>query len=815
MAVAAVGRTDLFRWLHACRRRLTAGTPAIRWSMMLALLGPSVVASAGPLPAAGIEPPKQTNLSPRSAPPATVDGLIASLARIGSGGPRTFGTSAGNLPPQLNDEIIWSPDGRMVAVLTHRADLERNLNEFTLNLFKAEDLLMSSKREEIARLSSSSVRPAIENVRWMNSHALAFLGERPNELHQVFTVDIRSRNLSRRTEAALSIRSFDISSDGSVIVYATDGMLDATRQKARKEKGFTLPEDASLPILLAGKYDDPSITSKKAIELWVARTGMAPTRYDPPCRNFGVLPTDEVRPNGFVVSPMGDRLLLRCRPKVPPVEWRRYRDGRGSFNADQAQQWLAVDLQTMQASPLMNAPIPPSGEHTYYGFGPTYDGKIFWSPDGKSVVVANAWLPVGKIPSKEIAQPASKLFSVEVDLASGAMTLVTALDENQSWTRVLFWDQTTNAITLEQPQRTTFRKVAGSWVPTPGENAPPILAIEQGLNIPPRVVATDPMTGRKATVFDPTPDLFAKQRFGAVTLLKEWDLGGGRKKYATLYWPPNYVRGKRYPVVFQGHGGTKNEFWPVGSLQSRRHAAQPLANAGIFVVQYSEGAPGWDQANFDTYGPTFAQLEGLIDLLDRSGLIDRSLVGLSGFSTDYAFFLHFMTQSRYPIAAATLGEGVSYSYFDYLFKVVGSPWRAAEGVNGGLPWGAGRATWLDRAPGFTLDRITAAVQFEACMAEEGDFPGQNITMLPAVWEHYSGLRLLGRPTELVLLPEAQHAHLNKPWMTFKSQQSAVDWFRFWLQGQERTQACDPCQESSTELGEQYKRWRAMRDRLRN
>lgn len=790
------------------KRTNSRGVIALLISILAASFSSQSVAVDRDASSATVRPPEQTSLSSASAPPATVPELIKSLTYLGSGAAPDV--TRKNLPPQINDQIIWSPDGRLVAVVTYRGDLARNQNEYTLRLFKAENLLSKPEAEVIATLSSSSLRPAIQNVRWMNPQTLAFLGEMPGELPQVYAVDIVSRQLSRRTQATATILSFDISSDGSVVVYATEGAPDLTLQTNRKQKGFALPDDASLPVLLAGRFDDPSIISKKSLDLWILRVGSAGSRYNPPCRQFGVDMRGAVRPNVFMVSPRGDQLLLRCAPEKVVDNWSRYRANDPSFDAQRAQQWLSVNLQTKAVRPLIDAPIPPSGEQTLFGYGPTYDGKVFWSPDGRSVIVANAWLPLTK--ASERLQTPSPLFSVEVDLATGALTEVTRVNgDDDGWTRVQFWNPATDTITLEEPQRRMLRKADGRWIQDTVEDASPILAIEQGLNSPPRIVATNPKTGRKDTVLDPTPDLFSKQHFGIVTLLKEWNHAGGRRTYATLYWPPNYESGKRYPVVFQAHGGTSDKFRPYGDLE-RRQAAQPLVNAGIFVVQYSEGAPGWDQLDFSTYGPTlFAQLEDLIDLLDRSGLIDRTLVGVSGASTDYAVFLQFMSHSRYPVVAATLAEGATFSYADYLFKLVGSPWRQSwEKFNGGLPWGSGRRTWLERAPGFNMERINAAVQFEACLSEEGDFPGQYMTPLVGMWEHYSGLRLLGRPTELVLLPEAQHLNLNKPWMKFKSQQSAVDWLRFWLQGYERTNVCAECQESQTELREQFKRWRVMR-----
>src|SRR5439155_24912150 len=111
-------------------------------------------------------------------------------------------------------------------------------------------------------------------------------------------------------------------------------------------------------------------------------------------------------------------------------------------------------------------------------------------------------------------------------------------------------------------------------------------------------------------------------------------------------------------------------------------------------------------------------------------------------------------------------------------------------INGGAPWGKALDLWRERAPGFNLDRVTAPLRLEAIG-------------LPAVleeWEPYAGLLLQHKPVELFVIPEGTHL-LVKPWERLASSQSNVDWFRFWLKGEE-----DP----DTAKAEQYARWRELR-----
>jgi dipeptidyl aminopeptidase/acylaminoacyl peptidase len=180
-----------------------------------------------------------------------------------------------------------------------------------------------------------------------------------------------------------------------------------------------------------------------------------------------------------------------------------------------------------------------------------------------------------------------------------------------------------------------------------------------------------------------------------------------------------------------------------------------------------------------------AVLEAAIDTLDARGLIDRGKVGMQGFSRTCFYTLYFLTHSSFPIAAADITDGVDYNYFQTLAFVDND-----DKINGGPPWGPTHAAWVERTSGFRLDRVTAPLRVTAI---------QPYSLLQE-WEPYVGLLLQHKPVELVYLPDGAHV-LVKPWERLTSQQGAVDWWRFWLQGYE-----DP----NPTKADQYARWRQLR-----
>jgi len=186
-----------------------------------------------------------------------------------------------------------------------------------------------------------------------------------------------------------------------------------------------------------------------------------------------------------------------------------------------------------------------------------------------------------------------------------------------------------------------------------------------------------------------------------------------------------------------------------------------------------------------------ASYDGAVDYLDRRGLIDRNRVGIIGFSHTYWHVTYALTHSKHHFAAAAIADGFDGSYFQYVAFSNADPGSAGvdEHVYGGAPFGKSLSQWLKQSPAFLMDRIEAPLRIQTL------YPAS----LLSDWHWYSGLSRLGRPVEMIYIPEGTHI-LEKPWDRMISQQGNVDWFCFWLKGEEDP---DPTK------AEQYKRWREL------
>jgi len=97
---------------------------------------------------------------------------------------------------------------------------------------------------------------------------------------------------------------------------------------------------------------------------------------------------------------------------------------------------------------------------------------------------------------------------------------------------------------------------------------------------------------------------------------------------------------------------------------------------------------------------------------------------------------------------------------------------------------------LANSPGFNIDQVSAPVRIE--------YYGPHAFL--GGWQWYSISSLLGKPVDFIWIPRGTHL-LVKPWERLTSQQGNVDWFCFWLKGEEDA---DPTK------AEQARRWRELK-----
>jgi hypothetical protein len=86
-----------------------------------------------------------------------------------------------------------------------------------------------------------------------------------------------------------------------------------------------------------------------------------------------------------------------------------------------------------------------------------------------------------------------------------------------------------------------------------------------------------------------------------------------------------------------------------------------------------------------------------------------------------------------------------------------------EGVNGGSPFGEGLKLWVERSPEFGLEKIQTPLRIVS--------ENRGVTLIDYPW--YSASVRLGKPVEMVIMPDGEH-YLRKPWERMIDSQGNVD-----------------------------------------
>ncbi len=730
-----------------------------------------------------------------------------------------FGSSTSD-----DDLFAFSPDHRFFAVLTEHGRLDLNRPESILRVYGSEDIIGILKEGQSTREPSpvweirrSTYRhgPIVTRVRWLrDSSGVAFLAKTASGKNQLLLADLRTKVIHPLTGDDQYVTSFDIRTQHDFVYTA---LTQPSPQPVPSLRGSAIIGTGRDLFSLMFPEDSRNPENSFRSELWAVVSGRRFKLKDPAS---GRALTTYWNGKELSLSPDGQSVVTVLPLDVVPAEWEklyppppppfhagsnRVRAGRQDLEDPLGsllvEEYVLIDLRSGKIQSVVGA---PSAASAGWWAGPSAD----WSSDGQFVALSGVFVHAAPKQTNSTSRPCAAVIEIR-SLQSTCLEPVygVAEDDNLKWhysMKVRFVPGSNTRVTIDslwpgdQTRSTTYTRGSGTdWrLDTSGTDEskqyPFALSIKQSLNDPAVLLATENSTGVSRVIWDPNPQL-RDVALGEVSVFR-WKDRSGHDDIGGLFKPPDYVPGRRYPLVIQNHGFIEDQFIPSGAFPTA-FAGQELAALGMLVLQVRGDACPIDTLNTSEEAPcAAATYEAAANELVKAGIADPDKLGIIGFSRTCYYVLEELTAGTMHFKAAAITDGVDYGYPFYLQSLdsAGNLFKEeADVIIGAPPFGEGLTQWLKRSPGFKMDRVETPLQVVAL---------DHHTSLMLMWEPYAALRYLRKPVDLIVIPDSEHVMTN-PRERMISQGGTVDWFRFWLKGEEDP---DPTK------AEQYKRWRGLR-----
>lgn len=707
---------------------------------------------------------------------------------------------------QAPDAVLFSPDRARFLIHTRRGDIARNANVERILVFevKAVEAYLASQGasapqgQVLAEVLVQEDSNELTSITWIDARSVGFLAEGNNDVLQVFTADLATGAARQVTSSKNGVASFAIAGD-ALLFYSYREALAALVQPV----GDQIISTVIVP-------PDPT---DEAVELFESSlsSGVA-RRIDLPAARVSA------QYRTIWMSPSGRYAVVLAPALAAPNHWTAYRAGAeesrytGEPTVAEADsltallssklRYVVVDLERRETRPLLDA---PSGSIAQT-FGPT---EVYWRDDERSVIVSHTYLPLNVADDLERARRASGPAIAEVDLRSGAAAAIAWEPPAGSLTggdwrgliRSVEWDRSSSTLHVQRQTKSGtssheyFRKARSRWRHVAEPRSPSremrlSVDVQQSLGERPKLYAA---AKTAKVLFDPNPGAHTFA-FGRVEAWN-WTDDNALPWRGGLVYPTGYVAGRKYPLVLQTHGFRPDRFLLDGPADDvgTAFAAQALANAGFVVLQASESPAAVTNDERESRLVAQGWRAAIRELVAR-GLVDPQSVGIVAFSRTCMHAIRFLADFPEVAAAVTLADGPWWGYGNQAL-LTNYPKSMVDEVlrtTGGKPDPHHLQEWFDAQPLYKLPDSRAAVRIEA----------MGPASAAALWETLAVLQDRGRPVDMIYFPKGSH-NLMKPVERIGSQEGNVDWFRFWLKGEE---------DAEPRKAAQYKRWRRLRDR---
>lgn len=754
--------------------------------------------------------------------------------------PRYVEPTSLNMDPKV---ASYSPDGKYVALVTSRAELDSGINRYSVWIYKTDQLLNAAKSGKLLSVDKGNEAFFIETndyayvyeghhqlpvrrFKWIEgSKYLAFIGAVEGDAGDVYIYKMDDKKLQKVTDALGAVEDYSISFSNKTIVYLARNIRKCTVAFPGAEKIGRLAFPAHTGMCNHTAFEQRYPYQRFQIYKTTLGDEKAAAELSGEFTWIPAMPQLTLSPDGRWAT------VVAAPHSKAPIHWRRFfttakgadlwqevagvtsDNGLVGEGLSMAPQFLLIDVERGVTNAMFDAPT------SYLG----YYATSHWSSDSEVVLLTHTFIPG----EQRGVTGEEKLHVVEYNVRTGRYRSIwqfrdpilhindvdfvytgSSFDGKES----LFLerrrgniDRSRSEVLPREADVVSLRLIKKNWhlheetvgnIFTSGNWQGNEIIIRQSLNIPPEFYLKDAVSGTEYLLTDLNPHLRAIEVPEAKVV--EWVTEDGERWKAGLIKPPNFQKGHRYPLVIQVHCFDEEIFLRDSSdpNETAPFAGRALAGQGFVVLQVSplsvDNAYRPFRQNFRNDIEFNLAIETIIKVLDKSGVIDPERIGIVGWSAGGRAVLSAITDSNVRFRAAVIADAAPVGPLAY-FLSAGWPKNMATWIEeqvGGYPWGKGLPHWIEYNPIYKLDRTTAALRLEAY---------DRIGVI-AWYDVFTMLKRLSKPVEFYAYDGASHAPQN-PIQRYNSSQGTIDWMAFWLMNAESS---DP-----TKM-EQYEAWRHLR-----
>lgn len=240
-----------------------------------------------------------------------------------------------------------------------------------------------------------------------------------------------------------------------------------------------------------------------------------------------------------------------------------------------------------------------------------------------------------------------------------------------------------------------------------------------------------------------------------------------------FYLPPAFDAAKRYPMIVNYYGGCS----PTSRTFESRYPQHAYAALGyVVLVVNPRGATGfgqkWSAAHVNTAGQGVAQdIIGAVNAFCQSHpYVNRQKIGCIGAS--YGGFMTQYLQTQTDLFAAAISHAGISDHTSYWGEGFWGYSYSEVSMANSYPWTSSQL-YVEQSPLYNADKIHTPILFLHGTNDNNVPVGESIQM-------YTALKLLGRPTAMVLVKGEDH-HILAYQKRIRWQNTIFAWFARWLQ----------------------------------